>query len=249
MRGAPPLATITGSSTSGIAGARASSTAATVSITPLSCSMPVLTASAPISASTTSICCRIKAGSIGRTPWTPSVFCAVNAVIAVAAKASSIVTVLMSAWIPAPPPESEPATMRTRPFTGLFRGLDGARLVGAAGGGEDRLADVVDDQGEQPFVLALRHHPDHRLGAGRADDEPSVRAQPSFAGGDRLLDPARLQRQPLAEAEVAQELRHRREEPADIARLLPGLDDARHDLQRRDQSVAGRRVVRKDDVC
>ena len=45
------------------------------------------------------------AGAIGRTPWTPSVFCAVSAVIAVAAKASSIVTVLMSAWMPAPPPE------------------------------------------------------------------------------------------------------------------------------------------------
>ena len=50
-----------------------------------SCSMPVLIASAPMSSSTTSICWRIKSGGIGRTPNTPSVFCAVSAVIAVAA--------------------------------------------------------------------------------------------------------------------------------------------------------------------
>ncbi len=115
ISGAPPFATITGSTTSGTAAARAASTDATVSITPASCSIPVLTASAPISSSTTSICWRMNSGAIGNTPKTPSVFCAVNAVIAVAAKASSIVTVLMSAWMPAPPPESEPAMIRTRP--------------------------------------------------------------------------------------------------------------------------------------
>jgi hypothetical protein len=40
----------------------------------------------------------------------------VSAVIAVAAKPAMAVTALISAWIPAPPPESEPATIRTRPF-------------------------------------------------------------------------------------------------------------------------------------
>jgi hypothetical protein len=47
---------------------------------------------------------------------TPSVFCAVSAVIAVAAKPPSAVTALMSAWMPAPPPESEPAAISTLPF-------------------------------------------------------------------------------------------------------------------------------------
>ena len=70
-----------------------------------------------MSVSTTSICCAMKAGSTGTTPWTPSVFCAVSAVMAVAANPPIAVTALMSAWMPAPPPESEPATIRTRPFT------------------------------------------------------------------------------------------------------------------------------------
>ncbi len=51
----------------------------------------------------------MKAGSTGTTPWTPSVFCAVSAVMAVAANPPIAVTALMSAWMPAPPPESEPA--------------------------------------------------------------------------------------------------------------------------------------------
>ena len=46
-------------------GARSASTAATVSMTAASCSMPVLIASAPISSSTTSICCRMNSGGIG----------------------------------------------------------------------------------------------------------------------------------------------------------------------------------------
>jgi hypothetical protein len=150
ISGAPPFATMTGSTTSGAAAARSASTSATVSITAASCSIPVLTASAPISSSTTSICCRMNAGGIGSTPNTPSVFCAVNAVMAVAAKASSIVTVLISAWMPAPPPESEPAMISTRPFIGprrasfcrLRRRLD---RVCAARRRQQRRADVLDD--------------------------------------------------------------------------------------------------------
>jgi hypothetical protein len=87
-----------------------------VAITSALCSMPVFSASAPMSLSTTSICWAMKAGSTGTTPCTPTVFWAVRAVIAVAAKAFMAVTALMSAWIPAPPPESDPATISTRPF-------------------------------------------------------------------------------------------------------------------------------------
>lgn len=45
------------------------------------------------------------------TPW---VFWAVRAVTAVVAKAPRAAHVFMSAWMPAPPPESEPATANTR---------------------------------------------------------------------------------------------------------------------------------------
>ena len=80
---APPLATITGSITMGPSN-RASS-AATASISGAVPSMPVFTTSAPISSSTTRICWRTKSGGTGCTPCTPSVFCAVRAVMAVAA--------------------------------------------------------------------------------------------------------------------------------------------------------------------
>ena len=112
----PPLATITGSTTSGTPAAYRAMPAATTAITSALCSMPVFTASAPMSLSTTSICWAMKEGSMPITPCTPSVFCAVSAVMAVAAKPFIAVTALMSAWIPAPPPESDPATISTRPF-------------------------------------------------------------------------------------------------------------------------------------
>ena len=91
------MATITGSTTSGTPGACFFSEAATVAITSALCSMPVLSASAPMSVSTTSICWAMKAGSTATTPCTPSVFWAVSAVIAVAAKPPMAVTALMSA--------------------------------------------------------------------------------------------------------------------------------------------------------
>src|SRR5258708_22621476 len=130
----------------------------------------------------------MKAGAIGRAPKTPSVFCAVSAVTAVAAKASSIVTVLMSAWMPAPPPESEPAMISTRPCImtawALFRrlGRPGWRLddFGPARDREDRLADIVDDAGQERPILTLRHDADDRLGPAIADHQPPFRAEPRF---------------------------------------------------------------------
>ena len=44
---------------------------------------------------------------------------AVSAVMAVALKAPMAMIALMSAWMPAPPPESDPATTSTRPITPL----------------------------------------------------------------------------------------------------------------------------------
>ena len=48
---------------------------------------------------------------MGVIDFAPVVFCAVTAVIAVIAYDPKDVTVLISAWIPAPPEESEPAMM------------------------------------------------------------------------------------------------------------------------------------------
>src|SRR5204863_435111 len=255
---APPFATMTGSRTSGIPAARSAMTAATVSMTAASCSMPVFSASAPRSSSTTSICCRMKSGGIGRTPNTPVVFCAVSAVTAVIAKPPSIVTVLMSAWMPAPPPESEPAMINTRPFIpgpsqqapALFRGPHRRfDLFGALRDGEDRRADVVDDAGQQAFVFALRHDADDGLGPGIADYEPALFAEPRLGGGNRPLDPRCFERSSMTETHIAQKLRHRLEDAADFARMLAGLDDRRQDLQCRDEPITGCRVIAEDDVA
>ncbi len=81
----PPLATITGSTTSGTPGMRASRTSHTVSITGAECSIPVLTQSTPRSPMTSSNCWRRNAVGTSWTPNTPSVFCAVSAVTAVIA--------------------------------------------------------------------------------------------------------------------------------------------------------------------
>src|SRR6266576_4940696 len=195
----------------------------------------------------------MKAGGIGNTPNTPSVFCAVSAVTAVMAKPSSIVTVLMSAWMPAPPPESEPAMISTRPFirilwASLSRPHRRFDFLGSLRHSEYRGADLVADAGQQRLVLALRHDPDHRLGPRIADYQPSLRAEPRFGGGNRALDAGGFERPSMAEANIAQQLRHRLKHPAHLTGLPPGFDNRRQHLQRRDQAVAGRRIIAQVDV-
>src|SRR5436190_14192603 len=56
----------------------------------------------------------IVCGGIGWMSMTPMVFCAVMAVIAVMPWTPAAANALRSAWMPAPPPESEPAIERTR---------------------------------------------------------------------------------------------------------------------------------------
>ena len=110
---APLVEIITGSNTTGTPGRSRSRSASACAVRadPI---MPIFTASTPISRTTASICAITMSVGMGCTASTPSVFCAVIAVIAVIACAPSIVAVLISAWIPAPPPESEPATIRIR---------------------------------------------------------------------------------------------------------------------------------------
>ena len=79
--------------------------------------MPVLTASAPMSSSTALIWSRTKAGDCSAIDVTPRVFCAVSATIAVMPCAPQRAKALRSAWIPAPPPESDEAMVSTRGIT------------------------------------------------------------------------------------------------------------------------------------
>src|SRR4051812_29197371 len=104
----PCFETNTGSTTSfGIP------TAATVSATAFTigaeASIPVFAASTPMSCATARICAATVSGAISWNPETPVVFCTVTAVIAVVAKTPKAPNVLRSAWMPAPPPESDPA--------------------------------------------------------------------------------------------------------------------------------------------
>ena len=46
--------------------------------------------------------------------------------------------------------------------------------LGDSGGLGERIDDAVDHLLDQHLVVALAHHADHRLGAGRADDQPAV---------------------------------------------------------------------------
>ena len=72
-------------------------------------SIPVFAAWMPMSSATASICWRISDGGSSRMPVTPVVFWAVMAVTADVPCTPSAAKVLRSAWIPAPPPESDPA--------------------------------------------------------------------------------------------------------------------------------------------
>ena len=57
--------------------------AATACTTGASCSMPIFTASTPMSSATASICCASSSGGSAWIARTPTVFCTVMAVIAV----------------------------------------------------------------------------------------------------------------------------------------------------------------------
>ncbi len=107
----PLLATITGSTTR-LGRSSDSIAAATTSTMAEVASMPVLTASQPMSAATASICAPTNSAGTRCTPVTPRVFCAVRAVTAEVPYTPWAAKVLRSAWMPAPPPESEPAIVR-----------------------------------------------------------------------------------------------------------------------------------------
>src|SRR5690625_5617033 len=75
-------------------------------------SMPNLVASTGMSSRMLVSCETTASGGTGSTAWTPWVFCEVSAVIAEVPYTASALMDFRSAWIPAPPPESEPAMVR-----------------------------------------------------------------------------------------------------------------------------------------
>ena len=74
--------------------------------------MPLFKASGGRSAATASICWTTRSDGWAFHARTPSVFWAVTAVITLVPKTPNWWNVLRSAWIPAPPPESDPAMVR-----------------------------------------------------------------------------------------------------------------------------------------
>ena len=100
--------------------------------------MPVFTAATAMSVATASICATTMRGSSATQSRTATEFCAVTAVMAEAPCSPWAAKVSRSAWIPAPPPESDPATVRAmrgtrRPQASAAEGgaPSGAREAGA----------------------------------------------------------------------------------------------------------------------
>src|SRR5262249_16325589 len=113
----------------------------------------------------------------------------------------------------------------------------------------ERLDHAFDDLLHQDLVAALAHNPDDRLGPGGAHDQPAVSVEARF----RILDGAAhigiLERLAALVAHVPEHLRQRIEAMADLRyRLLLFLDHRQH-LQSGQQPVAGRRVVRQNDMA
>src|SRR3954469_7494235 len=94
--------------------------------------MPILTASTPMSSATARTCSTMNSPGTGWIAVTPTVFCAFSAVIAVIPCTPQRANAFRSAWIPAPPPESEPAIDSTA-GTGLDIPVRLGPAVGARG--------------------------------------------------------------------------------------------------------------------
>src|SRR5436190_17341218 len=82
--------------------------------------MPVLIAAGGSSEKMAWSCCRTRRAVAACTPKTPAGFCAVRHVTTLGPCTARAANVFRSAWMPAPPPLSEPAMVRA---TGKRRGL------------------------------------------------------------------------------------------------------------------------------
>src|SRR6185437_7918668 len=106
--------------------------------------------------------------------------------------------------MPAPPPESEPAMIRTRAVGVTLRAFDpfcGAKLsmctksllarqiprIGSRGRLHG-LANIVDQPFDERGVVAFRHDADKWLSARFADHQPPAALELRFSGSDSLAD-------------------------------------------------------------
>src|SRR5690242_17398708 len=110
-------------------------------------SIPVLAACAPMSSSTASICLAMTSVSISCTAKKPRVFWAVTAVTTLLPYTPSAANVFRSAWMPAPPPESEPAIVRA--LGGALRALAPKAQAGP---------DALSRQDAKKAVRAVNRH-------------------------------------------------------------------------------------------
>src|SRR6185295_10811953 len=147
----------------------------------------------------------------------------------------------MSAWMPAPPPESEPATISTRAGFGMA----GPALCG---GVADEPDDFLHHVAHELLVVALAHDAYDRLGARLAHQEASA-GELLLAQLDRGQDFGIAQGRAVLEAHVVENLRRRLEDVDGFAGGAAFLGQDREHLKRRDQSVAGGNEVGKDDVA
>ena len=117
-----------------------SSTEATVSITGTVPSMPSLTARISKSSNTASAEARRSCCGGRWMAVTPRVFCAVSAAIALRPWHPRAMKVFRSAWMPAPPPESDPAMVRTTGRLCIVLSCPWAGEAGRAGGARKSVA-------------------------------------------------------------------------------------------------------------
>src|SRR5580704_5859958 len=216
-RTAPDSDTITGSRTTGVAcGSASSSARATASIVARSPSIPILTASTPMSSWTARTWAKMISGGIAWTAVTPTVFCAVIAVIAVIPCTPQAANALRSAWMPAPPPESLPAIESTlgstppsvprpeataiyRQYRGKSQSRSGGDPETTAGCARHESRELQGREGGEPAIGV-----EARAGEGRRGRLVPLgdrREQRCELGGRGR--PARLGSDPLADAEQA----------------------------------------------
>src|SRR5215207_3193007 len=132
-----------------------------------------------MSSATARTCATIISGGTGWMASTPTVFWAVIAVIAVMPCTPQRANAFRSAWMPAPPPESEPAIERTA-------GTRAAGMRIRLGGGLIAASERAADQAAE---LQLAEAGEHRPGLVGARGELPERPAPLL---DRLEQPAQL---------------------------------------------------------
>src|SRR5271170_8004357 len=118
-------------------------------------------------------------------------------------------------------------------------------LCGVSG---DGVAYFIHEAFDQVAILSLAHHPNDRLGPRRADDEPPSRAELVCRGRDGGFDRGAVERGTAPIAHAPEDLRQRVEAMANFAHRLLLAADHGQDLQGGHQTVAGRRIVRQDDM-